>query len=82
MMNEEERLEACREIAIRMYVAGMGDCFDAIERLTHPRIDLKQAMSLLGGDIVVGIASGIRANRHRSRITAWRRAQKRSMKHA
>lgn len=35
-MNEKERLKACEDIAFRMYIAGMGWNYDAVERLTQP----------------------------------------------
>lgn len=75
VMDEEERLGRCREIAEHMYIAGLGDHYDVIERLSRPEIDMKRIMSLLGSDVVAGIVSGIRSNHfpHRSRLTAWRR---------
>ena len=45
-MNEEERLKACQDIALRMYIAGLGDNYDAIERLTRPPLDLSKFVDL------------------------------------
>jgi len=39
-MDEAERLKACQEVAERMYIAGLGWNFDAIDRLTRPEIKI------------------------------------------
>jgi hypothetical protein len=39
-ITEADRLAACRNIAERMYRAGLGDCYNALERLTRPELDL------------------------------------------
>lgn len=36
IMTETERLAECKRIALRMYTAGLGWRYDAIERLTRP----------------------------------------------
>lgn len=43
-MNEEERLRACEEIAVRMYVAGLGWNYDAIVKLTAPELPTMKAI--------------------------------------
>lgn len=47
-MNEEERKQKIEEIAIRMYQAGLGWNYDAIERLTRPEIRSLKALCELG----------------------------------
>ena len=47
MLSEDERLAECQCIAERMYLAGMGDCFDAIERLTRPELPVFAALRAL-----------------------------------
>ena len=46
-MSEDERLKACAGIAERMYLAGMGWNYDAIERLTRPQIDIARLFQTL-----------------------------------
>ena len=46
-MDEAERLAVCRDIAVRMYQAGLGDCYDALERLTRPELDLSKVAAFV-----------------------------------
>ena len=45
-MNEAERLAAIEKIALDMYCAGMGDCYDALDRLTRPALNLAKFAAL------------------------------------
>lgn len=40
MTTEEERLDICRYVAGQVHIATGQDCYDAIERLTRPALDL------------------------------------------
>lgn len=47
-MEESERLEHCKRIAIDMATAGLGWNYDAIERLTRPELPSLKALRDLG----------------------------------
>lgn len=59
---EAQRLASCREIAERVYTAGLGDHYAVIERMTRPEI--RSAIAVEWGRLIVeGVARGIRSGK-------------------
>src|SRR5690242_4463840 len=44
VLSEEERLAECQKVAERMYIAGMGWNYDAIEKLTRAEVPASVAL--------------------------------------
>lgn len=73
MISEAERKTKLEEIALRMYVAGMGWSYDALERMTRPElptIEMLQRMIHLPEPTPV--ERGV-LDRYQDRKVPWRR---------
>ena len=72
-MTDEERIQACKEIAERMYNAGMGWNFDALMKLTTPEIQAARALRFNERMIELPpIRRGV-LDRYQDRRQKWRR---------